>query len=100
MNLFEALASVYTQGAYPVPVDRPAFAPAAPRTSAFAWLAKAWDRWRKARRHANAERALLRLDDRLLADIGVNRGDVPYLIAYGRMERPLNDNRSGLASCG
>ncbi|MGH6719472.1 MAG: DUF1127 domain-containing protein [Alphaproteobacteria bacterium] len=46
-------------------------------------------------------RELLSLDDRMLADIGVNRGDIPYLIAHGRVERPLNDNRRPeFASCG
>jgi uncharacterized protein YjiS (DUF1127 family) len=101
MSLYDALTAVYTHGAFLTPDNPPAYRPGPTPASPLARLAKAWRRWRAARENAAAEYALLRLDDRLLADIGVSRGDIPYLIAYGRVERPLNDNRRPeYASCG
>ena len=40
--------------------------------------------WREARRHRRAIVELSQLDDRMLRDIGVNRGEIPRVAMYGR----------------
>jgi len=110
MNLFETLVSIYGQAAYPASsVDRfvPHADPIARRArsitigTAFAAIGKAWRRLHEVRRERAATRALMRLDDRMLADIGVNRGDIPYLIVHGLNRKAANDDQGQvLASCG
>lgn len=41
-------------------------------------------RWREAGRHRRAMRELSQLDDRMLRDIGVNRGEIPRVALFGR----------------
>lgn len=115
MTLFETLVSIYGQAAYPGPrvnravsyVDPVQAREHAGRArseaigTAFTALAKAWRRLQEKRQERAATRALSRLDDRLLADIGVNRGDIPYLIVHGLDRRPANDDLGlRLAPCG
>lgn len=109
MTLFEALAAVYARdidvGArYTAPKtarDRAASL----RADALSEIGAALGRWFAAVREdwqrRSATRALQRLDDRLLADIGVSRSEIPYLVVHGLDARPVNDDRLPvLAGCG
>ena len=62
------------------------------------WLRSAYER-HQARR---VTIALARLDDRMLADIGIGRGDIPYVLVHGRVAgQAANDDRPlALAPCG
>ena len=62
------------------------------------WLTAAYER-HQARR---ATIALARLDDRMLSDIGIGRGDIPYVLVHGRVaSEAANDDRPlALAPCG
>jgi uncharacterized protein YjiS (DUF1127 family) len=40
--------------------------------------------WREIRRHRQAMDELSMLDDRMLQDIGINRGEIPRVARYGR----------------
>jgi len=44
------------------------------------WIAKQAREWRRAAEEARAMRELAGLDDRMLADIGVTRSDIPGLV--------------------
>ena len=60
------------------------------------WIAKA----REHARNPAAARELGRLDDRLLADIGVPRSSINYMVVNGLDARPVNDDqRPVLAGC-
>jgi len=67
----------------------------------FMLLAKeAWNaitaRFAKWRREQQAYAELAALDDRSLADIGITRGEIPYIVSQGK-ERPPAPAR---AACG
>ena len=55
-------------------------------------LAEAWAGWRQLRR-AYAE--LASLDDRSLADIGITRSEIPYVLSHSE---PANRTQSGVAA--
>ena len=59
---------------------------------AFRTLAERYADWRE-RQHAYAE--LAQLDDRSLADIGINRAEIPYLLSHPRPSRAPVWTRSG-----
>ncbi|MBM3585633.1 MAG: DUF1127 domain-containing protein [Alphaproteobacteria bacterium] len=78
----------------------------AARAAALSQGIKAVVRWLRAvhERHQTrrATLELARLDDRMLADIGIGRGDIPYVLVHGRVAGDAaNDDRPlALAACG
>lgn len=73
-----------------IPAGRLPVGPAVPRGFPLARrLAQAWRVWRDRR---ETRRALQRLDDRLLADIGLSRGMIDYAADGLIRSRPANDN--------
>jgi len=102
MTLFEALSAVYARDAdlaarYTGAVAAHERADLGARATLGRWLATI----RESLRRRAATRALQRLDDRLLADIGVSRSEIPYLVVHGLDARPVNENRlPALAGCG
>ncbi|MEX2648174.1 MAG: DUF1127 domain-containing protein [Alphaproteobacteria bacterium] len=109
MTLFEALSTVYARdadiGAHTCGPEAEHERAGLFRAEALRNAAATFGRWlatiREGQRRRAATRALLRLDDRLLADIGVSRSEIPYLVVHGLDARPVNENRlPALAGCG
>ncbi len=48
------------------------------------WIAQRVEGWRQSMAEASAMRELAGLDDRMLADIGISRSDIPALARHGR----------------
>ena len=64
-------------------------------SQAFRALVERYAAWRQ-RQHAYAE--LSQLDDRSLADIGINRAEIPYVLSHPRASRSAAWAKTGQTS--